>query len=130
MTYVVVKYVHLAAVALSFSLFFLRGLWMILDSPRLGQRWVRVAPHANDTVLLAAGVWLAFALRLAPSENTWLTAKLIALLVYIGLGMLALRFLRSKGQRVTAWIAALAVFGYMVAVAVSHNPWPWTRAPL
>jgi uncharacterized membrane protein SirB2 len=128
MTYVVVKYVHLAAVALSFSLFFLRGLWMILDSPQLGQRWVRVAPHANDTVLLAAGVWLAFLLRLAPSENAWLTAKLIALLAYVGLGMLALRFLRSKGQRIAAWLAALAVFGYIVAVAVSHNPWPWTRS--
>jgi len=126
MTYAVVKYVHLAAVALSFALFFLRGLWMMLDSPRLGARWVRVVPHANDTVLLAAGIWLAVLLRLAPRESAWLTAKLVALPVYIGLGMLALRFFRGKGRRIAAWLAALAVFGYMVAVAVSHNPWPWT----
>jgi uncharacterized membrane protein SirB2 len=130
MSYLVLKYVHLAAVAASFVLFFLRGLWMMLDSPQLQRRWVRIAPHVNDTVLLAAGIWLAIALRLAPGESAWLMAKLVALVVYIGLGMLALRFLRSKGRRVAAWLAALAVFGYMVAVAVSHNPWPWTRAPL
>jgi uncharacterized membrane protein SirB2 len=124
MTYVVVKYVHLAAVALSFSLFFLRGLWMMLDSPLLKRRWVRIVPHVNDTVLLAAGIWLAVLLRLSPGESTWLAAKLIALPLYIGLGMLALRFLRGKGRRIAAWLAALAVFGYMVAVAVSHNPWP------
>ena len=130
MTYIVVKYVHLVAVALSFLFFFLRGLWMILDSPQLQRRWVRIVPHANDTVLLAAGIWLAFALRLAPGENAWLMAKLVALIAYIGLGMLALRLLRSKGRRVVAWLAALAVFGYMVAVAVSRDPWPLARAPL
>jgi uncharacterized membrane protein SirB2 len=128
MTYVVVKYVHLAAVAVSFSLFFLRGLWMLLDSPQLGKRWVRVVPHANDTLLLAAGIWLAFALHVVPGESAWLTAKLVGLVVYIGLGMLALRFLRSRGQRIAAWLAALGVFGYIVAVAVSHDPLPWTRS--
>jgi uncharacterized membrane protein SirB2 len=126
MSYAVVKYVHLAAVALSFSLFFLRGLWMMLDSPQLQKRWVRIVPHVNDTLLLAAGIWLAVLLRLSPVENAWLAAKLVALVVYIGLGMLALRFLRGKGRRIAAWLAALAVFGYMVAVAVSHDPRPWT----
>ena len=128
MTYVVLKYVHLAAVALSFSLFFLRGLWMMLDSSQLGRRWVRIVPHVNDTVLLASGIWLAVLLRLAPGGSPWLTAKLVALAVYIGLGMLALRLLRSKGRRIAAWLAALVVFAYIVAVAVSHNPWPWTRS--
>jgi len=127
MTYAVLKIIHLAAVAASFALFFLRGLWMMLDSPQLQRRWVRIVPHVNDTVLLAAGVWLAFALRLAPGESAWLVAKLVALIVYIGLGMLALRPGRSKPRRAAAWLAALVVFGYIVAVAVTRSPLPWTR---
>ena len=91
MSYLAVKYVHLAAVAISFTLFFLRGLWMMIDSAQLSRRWVRVLPHINDTVLLAAGIWLAFMLREAPGASSWLTAKIASLPVYIALGIVALR---------------------------------------
>jgi len=119
---VTVKYVHLAAVAASFALFSLRGVWMMLGSAQLGRRWVRVLPHVNDTVLLAAGIWLAFLLREAPGASGWLTAKIVALPVYIALGMLALRPRRTKAVRIAAWLAALAVFGYIVAVAMTRSP--------
>jgi uncharacterized membrane protein SirB2 len=122
MSYAAVKYFHLAAVALSLGLFFLRGVWMILGSAQLVRRWVRIVPHVNDTVLLAAGVWLAVALRASPVANPWLAAKLVALFVYMGLGMLALRPGRPKRARVAAWVAALAVFAYIVAVAVTRSP--------
>ena len=127
MTYLAVKYVHVAAVAISFALFFLRGVWMMRGSPLLARRWVRIVPHVNDTVLLAAGVWLAVLLRQVPGISPWITAKLVGLVLYIALGMLALRFLRRKGARIAAWLAALVVFGYIVAVAVSHDPLPWTH---
>ena len=122
MIYAAVKFVHVAAVATSFGLFILRGLWMMLDSPHLRPRWVRVVPHLNDTVLLVAGIWLAFELRLAPGASPWLTAKLVALPAYVGLGMLALRPGRTKRLRVAAWLAALAVFGYIVSVALTRSP--------
>jgi uncharacterized membrane protein SirB2 len=122
LTYTALKVVHLAAVALSFTLFFLRGVWMMLDSGQRGRRWMRVLPHINDTMLLAAGIWLAFELRLAPGATPWLMAKLVALPVYIGLGMLALRPGRSKQFRIAAWLAALAVFGYIAAVAITRSP--------
>jgi uncharacterized membrane protein SirB2 len=122
LSYTALKYVHLAAVAVSFTLFFLRGLWMMLDSAQLSRRWVRIVPHVNDTVLLAAGIWLAFELRQAPGASPWLTAKLAALFVYIGLGVLALRPGRPKRLRVGAWLAALAVFGYIVGVALTRSP--------
>jgi len=119
--YGTVKLLHVTAVAVSFSLFFLRGIWMMLDSPRLGQRWVRVVPHINDTLLLLAGVALAIMLNVSLGTNAWLVAKLVALPVYIGLGMLALRPGRTKPVRVAAWIAALVVFGYIAAVAVTRS---------
>ena len=103
MTYVAVKFVHVAAVTVSFALFVVRGIWMMVDSPSFGRRWTRIVPHVNDTLLLVAGVWLAFLLREAPGASPWLTAKLVALPVYIGLGMVALRPARSKPLRVAAW---------------------------
>jgi uncharacterized membrane protein SirB2 len=114
------KAVHVAAVLLSWLMFFVRGSWMMVRSPRLERRWVRVVPHVNDTVLLAAGVWMAVLLRLVPGVPPWLTAKIVALVIYVGLGAVALRR-RSVG----AWIAAQGVFFYIVAVALAHDALPW-----
>jgi uncharacterized membrane protein SirB2 len=121
MGYAAVKHLHLVAVALSWSLFFVRGLWMIADSPRLHARWVRVAPHVNDTLLLAAGVYLATFYGLAD----WIVAKLIALVAYVGVGAVAIRYGRGKRLRVAAWIVAQAVFLYIVAVALAKRPLPF-----
>jgi uncharacterized membrane protein SirB2 len=127
MSYLIVKQIHLTAVTISFALFVVRALWMMLDSHWLQRRWVRIVPHVNDTVLLAAGILLAFFLHQIPGVSAWLTAKLVALVAYIALGIIALRRGRSKRQRIAAWLAALAVFGYIVAVALTRDPSPWTR---
>jgi hypothetical protein len=56
--YLNLKHVHMGCAAVSGSLFLLRGIWMLRDSPRLQQRWVRTAPHVVDTLLLgSAGIW-------------------------------------------------------------------------
>lgn len=85
------KYLYVAAVAASFFLFFLRGIWMMQASGRLSARWVRVAPHVVDTVLLASATALAVLTAQYPFVQSWLTAKIVALLVYIVLGNIALR---------------------------------------
>jgi uncharacterized membrane protein SirB2 len=118
--YAAVKQLHVAAVALSGALFLLRGVWMIADSPRLQARWVRVVPHVNDTVLLVAGVYLATLVGLQP----WIVAKLVALVVYILIGMVAITRGPTKPIRVVAWVAALGVFLYIVAAALRKDPLP------
>lgn len=125
--YFAIKHIHVTAVALSFALFLLRGLWMLAGSAMLERRWVRIVPHVVDTVLLAAGLGLAFMLRQIPDVSDWLAAKLIALVVYIGLGTVALKRGRTRTERTAAWLAALAVFGYIVAVALTKNPMPWNN---
>lgn len=127
MAYALLKQLHLTTIAITLTLFVLRGVWMMAESPRLRARWVRIVPHINDTLLLASGIALAFTLGLSPLEHSWLAAKLVALLVYIGLGTAALKRGKTRGQRIAAWIAALLVFGYMAAVAVAHNPLPFLR---
>jgi uncharacterized membrane protein SirB2 len=123
--YVLIKHLHLATIAVTLTLFLLRGTWMLMDSPRLQARWARIVPHINDTVLLASGIALAVLMQQYPLVHGWLTAKLFALIAYIVLGTIALKRGKTKAQRVSAWIAALLVFGYMLAVARAHDPLPF-----
>jgi uncharacterized membrane protein SirB2 len=122
MEYLALKQIHVACVALSYAGFFARGWWMIRGSAMLQRRWVKVLPHVNDTLLLAAAIALAVMLRQYPFVHGWLTAKTLALVAYIVLGSMALRPGRPKSARVAAWIAAQAVFLYIVAVALTKNP--------
>lgn len=122
MDYALLKTIHVGSVLLSFSLFFVRGIWLIQDSVQLRQRWVKILPHINDTVLLTSAVLLAMTIQQNPLEHTWLTAKVTGLLLYIGLGMVAMRFGKTRTIKITAWITAQCVFVYIVLVALSKSP--------
>jgi uncharacterized membrane protein SirB2 len=123
--YPLIKHVHLICVAMTFVLFTLRFAWMTMDSPMLQRRWVRVLPHVNDTLLLLAGLSLAVLSSQYPFAQDWLTAKLVALLVYILLGTVALKRGRSKRVRLLAGTAAFLVFVYMLQVAVHRSATLW-----
>jgi uncharacterized membrane protein SirB2 len=119
------KYIHVTSVALSYSLFFVRGIWMLRDSPLLQHRWIRIAPHTVDTVLLASAIALAWQLGYSPLTHAWLAAKIIALLLYILIGTIALKRGKTKRTRLIAWLTAQAIFIYIVYVAMTHDPAPW-----
>ncbi len=119
-----VRLIHVAAAVVSIAGFIVRGGWMLAGSPRLNRRWVRIAPHVVDSVLFGAGVWLMVATARYPDAHPWLAIKLAAVVVYILLGMVALRFGRTRGMRVTAGVAAIAVFAYVAAVALTRSPLP------
>ncbi len=118
------KYLHVSAVVLSFALFQLRGFWMLRGSAQLERRWVRIVPHVVDAVLLAGGLWLAALLQQYPFVHGWLTAKVFGIIAYIVLGSIALRYGRTRRLRAAAYVAATAVFVYILAVARSRHPWP------
>ena len=83
---------------------------------------VRIAPHVNDTLLLAAAIALAVLSRQYPFAEGWLTAKVLGLVAYIGIGTVAMRPGRPRHVRVAAWAAGLGVLAYIVGVAVTRNP--------
>ena len=122
MSYALLKMIHVSSVILSYSLFFLRGIWLMCDSASLRQRWVKVLPHVIDTVLLTSAVLLAITIQQNPLQNAWLTAKVGGLLLYIGLGMVAMRFGKTRQVKIAAWIAAQCVFVYIVLVAITKSP--------
>jgi uncharacterized membrane protein SirB2 len=119
--YATLKAVHVGAAALSITLFIVRGAWMLAAPGRLGARWVRIVPHVIDTVLLVSALALAWQIGFAANIR-WLGAKITALVVYIALGTIALKRGRTRGIRITAFIAAVATFSYIVSVAVTKSP--------
>ena len=119
--YLLVKYVHVGSVLLSLAGFAARGALMLAGSPLLQARFVRVAPHVVDTVLLASALWLSWMLRQYPFVHGWLTAKVIGLLIYIALASIALR-----RRQPLALAGAILAAGYVVAVALTKNPVPFS----
>ena len=121
MNYLALKYFHMSCAALSGTLFLARGIWILRASPLLQQRLVRIVPHVVDTLLLASALILMAWSGQYPLAQNWLTAKLIALIAWIGLGTIALKRGKTKNIRTAAFIGALLMFGYIVKVALTHR---------
>jgi len=115
---------HVACVILTACGFALRALWMIRGSALLDHPLTRSLPHVVDALLLASALGLAFLLGQFPFSDDWLTAKFFGLVTYILSATVALRRGRTKRFRLMALAAAWAAFAYIVAVAVTRNPWP------
>lgn len=125
MSFLLLKILHVSFVVSSYTLFFLRGIWSLNGLAIMQHRWVRIVPHVVDTLLFISALALAFTIRQYPFMDAWLTAKIIGLLLYVGLGFVALRDGMNKALRFVAWLAAQAAFVFIVLVAISHNPVPW-----
>jgi uncharacterized membrane protein SirB2 len=122
MDYATVKLIHQGAVAVSIMGFFARGLGALRGARWVRERAARTLPHIVDTILLLSAIALAWMLRLSPLQAPWLLAKIVGLVLYIALGMLALRPGRPDAVRAGAFFAALVAFGYIVSVAFSKDP--------
>lgn len=126
MDYLAVRHMHMGFAALSGAFFLLRGVWMLRASPLLQQRWVRIAPHVIDTLLLASAFYLMFVSQQYPFAQPWLGAKVCALVLYIGLGTVALKRGRTARVRAFAFGGALLAFAYIAAVAVTRQVIPFS----
>jgi len=124
MDYTLLRTLHIATVHLTLILFLLRGFWMLTDSGLLNARWARIVPHINDSLLLFAAIAMLVVAGMNPLEQPWLLAKILGLLVYIGLGTVALKRGKTKSLRIKALIAALATFAYIMAVAITKQVIP------
>ena len=125
LSYLAVKHLHITSAVISGSFFIVRGLWKMRGSAMLQQRWVRIVPHLVDTILLASALTMAYWSGQYPFQQNWLTAKLLALLAYIVLGTIALKRGKTPASRAVAFVAAMAVFGYILAVALTRQVVPF-----
>lgn len=118
-TYMIFKHIHMTAALASGAFFLLRGLWMMQESSLFNAKLVRILPHVIDTILLVSALVLVGMMGAFPA---FVLVKVAALFVYIALGMMAFRFLKGWGGRVFMFFSALAVYAFIVSVAISKNP--------
>lgn len=117
-----IKHLHMLLAVLSLTGFVLRGIWMMTESGLLQRKLVRVLPHVVDTLLLVTAIALAVMLSQYPFVAGWVTAKVLGLVAYIVLGVIALRSGRTKGIRIAAFACAVVVFVWIASVAMTKNP--------
>lgn len=120
--YVALKNLHLLCAAISIIGFIIRGALRIANSPVLQKKWIRIAPHIVDTVLILSAIGLTLIVHQYPITSPWLTAKLIGLFVYIGLGVVTLRAAKTQPVRIVAYLFAIATFVYIGMVAMTKSP--------
>lgn len=103
--------------------FVVRAVWSLTDNDMLKARWVKIVPHAIDTLLLVLGVVMALNMSLSPVSG-WLGAKLLGLLAYVGFGVLTLRS-ANQTVKIAGLVGALLSVGYIFSVAFTRSVWPF-----
>ncbi|HET8710840.1 MAG TPA: SirB2 family protein [Spongiibacteraceae bacterium] len=122
--YFAFKHIHMLCAAISIIGFVIRGGLRIKNSTVLQKKWIRIAPHIVDTLLLLSAIGLMLSIGQYPFVNSWLTAKLIGLLVYIFLGVVTMRIAKTQPLRIGAYLLAIATFFYIASVAITKTPLP------
>ena len=127
MTYTLIKTLHMLSAVVTISGFILRAYWMMTQSEKLRHRATRIAPHIVDTVFLLSGVALIAVLNLNAFSQPWLLAKFAGLILYIVLGTIAIKRGPTLQIRVIAFVSAVAVFAYIVGVALTRSAASWLK---
>jgi uncharacterized membrane protein SirB2 len=117
-----IKWLHIACVALSGSLFVSRGFLMMGNSVHANTKFLARSSYVIDSALLTAAILLTVIIRQYPLRQAWLTVKVALLVIYIFLGIWALRRGKTRRQRIGCFIAAVLVYGFIISVAVTHDP--------
>lgn len=120
-----IKTIHIATAIISISLFCLRMFWVVKKPEMMESKWVKIVPHVNDTVLLVMAIMLAMAYQQYPFIHHWLTAKVIALLLYIVLGTFALKRAKELKHKLIFFVLAVMTFAYIVIVAETKMVLGW-----
>jgi len=107
---------------ISVSLFTLRFLWALVNSPKLQAKWVKITPHIIDTLLLTIGVVMAVKFYINPLEQLWFGEKLLAVVAYIFTGYFTLKLARNKTMQLIGYFGAMGWVLLVVRLAMTREP--------
>ena len=116
--YLVVKQIHILTAVLSLLGFCVRAWWSTKNSSLLNHRAVKIFPHINDTLLLAAAIYLSVTSQIYPFIYGWLGAKVILLVIYIVSGAIAIKYGKTKQVKRAALLIALTSIISIFALAI------------
>ena len=91
------------------------------------ETWPKISPvrylsYTVDTLLLVAALLLTVVIQQYPFVQSWLTVKVVLLVAYITLGIMAFREGRPRPYRIGFWMLAVAVYLFIISVAITHHP--------
>ena len=123
--YAIIRIIHSSCALLSILGFAIRGYGKVSRGEVPQTFAFKVLPHIVDTILLVSAIALVIMSGQYPFVSPWVTAKVIALVVYISFGILLMRLKVEKAARGAIYAVSLLCGAYMVMVAVSKNPIPF-----
>lgn len=107
--YELLKHLHVLLALISGLGFALRGFIRLVLNRPLAHPVMRIGPHVVDTLLLASGIALWVIMAYSPIAMGWFGLKLIGVVVYILLGVAALR-MANRQAALIVYLLALATF--------------------
>lgn len=119
--YTFIKVVHMTCAMLSVLGFLGRGILKIQGSAIVEKKLVKILPHVIDTILLISAIALVIMSGQYPWIAPWVSAKIVVLVVYIGLGVVVMRIGKTQQIRIIAFALALVAAAYIFLVAVTKT---------
>ena len=120
--YVLLRRLHMLTAVLSYSLFFIRFILLMLGSTLRNRPFLKILPHLNDTLLLALAILLCVSIQQAPIMTPWLTEKVTAVVLYILTAMFALKWSKQRPGQIIWFMIATFMFAYTANIAISKSP--------
>ena len=113
-----VKTLHIIFAVISIGGFFVRGYLRFVFPSLLSLRWIKIAPHINDTLLFGTALVLVYRWGTVIVSQPWFWVKLLAIVAYIVLGHMVLNTKHSKRMSALAFVgtALLACGIFVVAI--------------
>ena len=119
--YLLIRQLHILTAALSVTLFTIRFLLLVRSPTWQPNRWLKVLPHVNDSLLLILAILLCIIIQQAPLITPWLTEKVAAVVLYILAGMFALKWSKTHLSKIIWFIIAIFMFAYAANIAINKG---------
>ncbi|MDP5292505.1 SirB2 family protein [Oceanimonas sp. CHS3-5] len=113
---------HLVLVVLGFLSFVLRTWWGVTGSARLHNALALKAHKVVTLLMLISALGLCLVIGQYPVTDAWLTEKLLLLVAYVAVAMLAFRPVAPARQRYVLAGISCGLFATMLLIAKSHTP--------
>ncbi|WP_065979335.1 SirB2 family protein [Pseudoalteromonas lipolytica] len=117
MDYLAVKHTHMLLAVLSIILFYVRSFSRLKTATLAKNKIVFIGSHSIDTLLLVSAIALIVMAGFNPLEQSWLLEKIILVIAYIALGIVAARK-SSQSARVILLVVTtfiLLAIGYLAS---------------
>ena len=113
---VVVK-AHSGIALLTLIIFIVRGVMMLAGSSKVNSRLILGIASITTILLFGFGVYIAFVKGLSFADGFVLT-KIIGLLLFVALGVIALKQGLAKPTAIILWCLGLGIFVYTYLIGM------------